>query len=142
MRLLIICYGNINRSAAVAAILKKDFPRHEVVSRGFVNPNRRAAKKMRDAMAKRGYDLEEHRSRLVTETDVAWADRIVIMDNPNHKRFRELFGDSPKLRRLGHWHEPKLNRIPDPGYMAKASPEFAEVVELIHQCTQQLGVDP
>ena len=139
-RILVLCHGNINRSAACEAVLRDLHPTWEIESAGFVNPGNRAAKKMRDAMGNRGYDLSGHRSQLVTQSLVEWAQSIIIMDNPNERRFRELFPwpyQTKKLIRLGSVR--KLNRIPDPGYMKRDSDEFNAVVDLIIKCSREIG---
>ena len=89
---LVLCHGNINRSPACAAALKKWFSdRLSIESAGFVNPGRPAAKKMRDAMRLRGYNLDEHRSQLVTLDMVRKAKWVILMDGGNRRRFREQF---------------------------------------------------
>jgi len=139
-RILILCHGNINRSAACAAVLRKQHPTWDIKSAGFVNPGRPATRKMREAMADRGYDLSEHRSQLVTTQLVAWADRVIIMDNANMRRFQESYPwyyQLEKVIRLGSVKN--LVRIPDPNYMKRDSEEFNGVVELIIECTREIG---
>lgn len=137
MNILVLCHGNINRSAACAEILRKKIP--TVKSAGFVGPGKRAAKKMRDAMAGRGVDLSEHRSQLVTRELVEWADEIIYMDGGNRKRFMDKFPDmEDKLECLGRHSEPQLNRIPDPGFMAKDSKDFRNTVRLIYESSVNL----
>lgn len=132
MNILVLCHGNINRSAACAEILRKKIP--TVKSAGFTGPGKRAAKKMRDAMVGRGVDLSEHRSQLVTRELVEWAEVIVYMDGGNRKRFMDQFPDmGVKLVCLGRYAEPQLSRIPDPGFMARNSKGFRETVGLIYR---------
>lgn len=138
--ILILCHGNINRSPACAAVLRKQHPSWTIKSAGFVNPGKPATKKMREAMAERGYDLSTHRSQLVTTELGEWADHIIIMDNANMRRFREICPwphQIDKVIWLGSVR--KLRRIPDPNYMKRGSEEFNAVVELIIECTREIG---
>jgi protein-tyrosine-phosphatase len=123
--------------------LRKDFPSlFTVLSAGFVNPGKRATGKMRAAMAKKGYDLEAHRSQLVTEQMVRWAKYVVLMDGGNLRRFQQLFPHAEnKVIMLGDFADPPVTRIPDPNYLAKDSKEFTAAVALILQATGRMGVE-
>lgn len=130
--ILAVCHGNINRSAAVGVILAtQGVP---VASAGFVNPGRRMAKKMREALG--GYDfidqskIEAHRSQLVTEQLCQKANLILYMDSGNLRRLLEKFPEHQnKFQCLGDYHEPTLKSIADPNYMSAVSLEFKVVVE-------------
>lgn len=137
-KILIICHGNINRSPACACILWENFV--DVASAGFVNPGRRAALKMRNAVAAFGYDLSEHRSKLVTKAMVDYADLIIYMDNGNRKRLVEQFGEDimTKAKCLGEFARPAVTRIPDPAFMAKGNKMFTDTVSLIIMASEQL----
>lgn len=138
MKFLVICHGNINRSPACAAVLQR--MGHDVNSAGFVNPGKLAAGKMRRAMKARGYDLEYHRSKLITQKQVDWADKVVLMDSGNARRFAAAFPDDVgKVTRLGDHANPPVVRIPDPNYMAEASEKFLPVVTLIMDASLRLG---
>lgn len=136
-RVLVVCHGNINRSAACAAVLRA--VGIEVRSAGFVNPGHRASKKMRDVMAAVGYDLEEHRSTLLTQELVDWADVVVFMDRGNRKRLEPFDLEAVELHCLGSFAEPKVERIPDPAFMARGSEEFAATVALIMKASSNLA---
>lgn len=115
--LLVVCHGNICRSPLAGVILSTELGNESVRSRGFVNPNRRAAKKIREYAERVGYDLSGHRSRIIGEEDVDWADKILYMDAGNLRRFGEKFGDSLKTVCLASYvHEEK---IPDPNYLPR-----------------------
>ncbi len=141
--ILVICHGNINRSPFAAAVMQ-----HyggiglSVISAGFVNPGTRAAKKMRDAAKARGYDLGNHRSQLVTRELLEWAEVVVYMDGGNYKRLTNLLnGDGVEVTTtcLAKWASPELERIPDPGFMARASSEFAATVEIIEEAAREFA---
>jgi protein-tyrosine-phosphatase len=147
MKILVLCHGNINRSPLCAAVLSR--LGHEVLSAGFVNPDTRASKKMRDEAARHGYNLESHRSQLCTIELCDWAEKIVVMDGGNEARLKTLLLGSPRsfvtrlqarqVTRLG-WHgSPHLDRIPDPAFLARDSFKFIETVELIIERSEILA---
>lgn len=148
-RVLVLCHGNINRSALAHVVLVQELEKLgsediEVSSAGFVNPGRRAAKKMRDAAEVREYSLEEHRSTLVTEGMVVEADLVIIMDNGNLTRLDELMKDSgeglaEKIGWLGSYAKPPVEKIVDPAYMKRDSVEFNDVANLIVRATRNLA---
>ena len=56
MKVLFLCHGNVNRSAAAEIILKQDYPHIEVKSAGLKTTDGRiTAKKMRDVLNAVGY---------------------------------------------------------------------------------------
>jgi protein-tyrosine phosphatase len=144
MKVLVVCHGNINRSPLAAAVIRKERPDWEVreaALKSWCNPDwkpERAAKKMRDAAAQHGYDLEDHRSRAITEEDMDWADQVIYMDGGN---FDRLLAIRPTPGPGRGW----VNlaslvgrpRIPDPAFMAKGSAQFDEVVSLIIRAAQE-----
>lgn len=103
----------------------------------MVNPNKRAAKKVRDWAALQGHNLEQHRSRLVTVEDMQWADIVLYMDNGNQKRLMENFPQfQQRLDRLSNYATADCTRIPDPNYLARDSKEFTQALELLQQCCE------
>ena len=97
-RLLIICYGNIYRSAFVARIPAPRFDqRLEVRSGGFHKVEGRASPDAHVKMsAEFGVDLTAHRSRRVSTEDVEWADTVVLMDRHNWASLDSLGVDPGK----------------------------------------------
>jgi protein-tyrosine-phosphatase len=137
MKLLVICHGNINRSPLAAAVLAQHD--HIEVRQGrlkFGHRLEKASKKMRDAAAKIGIDLSKHRSRDITLEDIEWADAVIYMDAGNLKRLNEFVAGTEHAGNmqvfcLAEFDDPPGNRIPDPAFIARDTPEFAAVVELI-----------
>ena len=137
MNVLVVCHGNINRSPACAAVLKCYDGVFDVLSAGFVNPGKPAAKKMREATVDWAVNLDNHRSQLINPQLVEWADVIILMDGGNHKRFTEAFPDYlAKVVMLGEYADPPVGRIPDPNYLPKGDPRLGEIVELIVTATR------
>lgn len=129
MRVLVLCHGNVNRSPLAAAVLRAyDY---FMVQDGGLAPDsakgRVAAKKTREFAEEYGYDLTEHRSQLVDEGSVHWAEWVIMFDKGNERRFTERFPQ--------HVHKIINFGIRDPGFMAKDSLEFkqtqAKVIQMV-----------
>ena len=130
MKVLFLCHGNVNRSAAAEIILRQDYPHIEVKSAGLKTTDGRiTAKKMRDVLNNVGYKTEGIRSTAVTQELVDWADEIFYMDDANKKRFVDKFGDLPKAQKLSNLI-PGVKKIPDPAF-ANGTDMHHEVVNLI-----------
>lgn len=97
-------------------------------SAGFINPGRRASRKMRLAAAERGLDLDDHRSQLVSTMLLDWADFVVFMDKRNQEHLGQYQGTGIPL---GSKASPPVATIRDPVYMKASSPEFSAVVDQI-----------
>jgi len=144
-KVLVLCHGNVNRSALCHYILA-EYEGLEVKSAG-VKPDLRpgkAAKKMRDAALELGVNLEEHRSQLITTDLYRWADVIIYMDGGNLKRLQHFWEDrswtlKSDWRCLGEFAVPIRNRIPDPGFIKRGTQEFHDVVSLIHEASHNLA---
>ena len=116
MKVLFVCHGNVNRSAAAEIITKQDYPNIEVRSCGLKTTNGKiTAKKMRDVLTEEGYKTEGIRSQVATQELVDWADQIFYMDDANEKRFKEQFGELAKAQKLSNLI-PGVKKIPDPAF--------------------------
>lgn len=130
MKVLFLCHGNVNRSAAAEIILRQDYPHIEVKSAGLKTTDGKiTAKKMRDVLNDVGYKTEGIRSTAVTQELIDWANEIFYMDDANKKRFIDKFGDLPKAQKLSNLI-PGVKKIPDPAF-ADGTDMHHEVVNLI-----------
>ena len=132
MKVLFVCHGNVNRSAAAEIIAKQDYPQLEVKSCGLKTTNGKiTAKKMRDVLVDEGYPTEGIRSTVITKELVEWADYIFYMDDANEKRFIEQFGEVKNASKLSNQIS-GVNKIPDPAF-AEGTDMHHQVVKLIKQ---------
>jgi protein-tyrosine phosphatase len=132
MKVLFVCHGNINRSAAGEIMLKQIKPDWEVKSAALKDTKggERTAKKMREALVDAGYP-GEIRSTPISHQLVDWADVIFYMDDSNHNKLKDKFGDSvfEKAIRISNYVS-GVTKIPDPNF-AKGTEMHKEVIKLL-----------
>ena len=76
-KVLTVCLGNINRSPASHYIVRE--AGYPVKSCGVGKGSARGNKMTRKMQAAMGIDFSEHRSQIITQELVDWADHILIM---------------------------------------------------------------
>jgi protein-tyrosine phosphatase len=136
MKILFVCHGNVNRSAAAEIIAKQEYPSWQVKSCGLKTKDGKiTAKKMRDVLNDSGYKTEGIRSTAITQELVDWADVIFYMDDANEKRFIEQFGEMTKASKLSNLL-PGIKKIPDPAF-AEGTDAHRNVVLLIHRALKK-----
>lgn len=119
MRILFVCHGNINRSAAGEIILKQLKPEWEVQSAGVREGagGEKTTLKMRNALQEKGFPSDGIRSQPLTEGLLGWADIVFYMDSGNLKRLARFNSQhSPKFFPLGELIDRRS--IPDPHFSA------------------------
>ena len=130
MKVLFVCRGNIERSATAEIIGKILFPQWEIKSCGVAAKNGRiTSKKMRQALAGRGWPSEGIRSTMITQDLVDWADRIFYMDGSNERMFEAAYGNMSKAQRLTDFVE-GANTVPNPAW-CKDLTLHLKIVDLI-----------
>lgn len=136
MKILFVCHGNVNRSAAAEIITKQDYPDWDVKSCGLKTKDGKiTAKKMRDVLNDSGYTTEGIRSTAITQELVDWADKIFYMDDANERRFIEQFGQMDKAEKLSNYIM-GVNKIPDPAF-AEGTDAHRNVILLIHKALKK-----
>jgi len=98
-RVLVVCYGNIYRSAFLGAYLaRQSHGRLEIRSSGFHKKLGRSSPTRHIAMSQeRGIDLSGHRSSVIAPADIEWADLIIAMDRHNWYALRQMRAPSEKI---------------------------------------------
>ena len=98
-RVLVVCYGNIYRSAFVAEHLRKTLGERIEVRGGGFHPKvgRPSPSEHVRMCAERGVDLGAHRSRCIDAADLEWADTVVLMDRHNWLALANLDAAPEKL---------------------------------------------
>lgn len=115
-QILFLCYGNICRSPLAALLARRALPGVAIVSAGFHEKTDRCSPEKLVRSAKRhGIDLAGHRSRQVTEADIASADVILVMDWKNYDQLLKLFPQAKsKVTFLGLFSSSPVLEIEDP----------------------------
>jgi protein-tyrosine-phosphatase len=78
--ILVVCHGNICRSPYLAAVLAHALPDLEVSSAGFIGAGREVPPHSLTVASRRGLDLSNHRSQLLSRHHATQADLFVVMD--------------------------------------------------------------
>lgn len=140
-RVLVVCYGNIYRSAFVGAWLSaQQGSRLRVRSAGFHPVEARPSPARHVAMAERlGVDLSGHLSARVGASDIDWADLIILMDRPNWIALRKMGANPEKLAWLGAWAPDGGMEIRDPDKMDDES--AAKLLDRLAACTVSMYRD-
>lgn len=147
-RVLILCHGNLNRSPAAAAILRRHRPGLEVKSAGVrAETGSPIAKRMRTALETCGYDTSG-RSRQVTQEMVDWAELILVMDEKNADRLMEMswirtdMDFSEKIQKRVQYVGDLIGvrKIPDP-HFAKGIDAHHDVVRMLEKAFQSPTFD-
>ena len=132
MKVLFVCHGNINRSAAGEIILKKIKPEWEVKSAALKDTKggEITAKKMRLALEELGYDGTGLRSTPVSQELIDWADVVFYMDTSNEEKLRTKFGEEVFKKAVRMSKLIGLPKIPDPNF-AKTNELHKQVIKMI-----------
>jgi protein-tyrosine phosphatase len=134
MKILFVCHGNINRSAAGEIILKVKKPEWEVRSAALKDTKggEITAKKMRDALNEKGYNTTGIRSTPVSQEMIDWADVVFYMDNSNEQKLKDKFGMEVmfKSERLSKYIG--ATKIPDPNF-SKTNELHKFVIRMIEE---------
>ena len=136
-KVLVVCHGNIYRSALVGEYLRQRLPEQfETQSAGFHPVGQRPAPQQHiDMCAAVGIDLGPHRSTVLTLQQSAWADIIVLMDRRNWVALRRLGADPSRFVWLGAL-VPGPVEIADPYGLAESKAQV--IVDRLLVCSKQL----
>lgn len=142
-RVLLVCYGNICRSAFVHVLLRaQPAVAMELRSGGFHAKTGRETPAAHQRMIREsfGIDMAAHRSSLITAEDLQWADTIVLMDRANWEQLRQAGAAAEKLVWLGSLDEGAIE-IEDPYALPEA--QARRVFTRLRDCALRLvGTKP
>lgn len=120
MNILIVCHGNINRSACAEILLKKIKPNWNIRSAALkeTKGGELMAKKMRQVLLEYGYDENDtnFRSTPINKEMVTWANEILYMDGNNKKRLVEKYGAIVLKKSVNLGNIISLQKIEDPHF--------------------------
>lgn len=137
-RVLIVCYGNIYRSAFVEVYLtRRSIPGLQVRSAGLhPEAHRRVPPRHVQMSQSFGVDLSAHRSAVLTADDLAWADLIILMDRHNWQALIERGAVRERLVWLGALDGGTIE-IPDPYQLDDAHAQ--RIVSRLAACSKHLA---
>lgn len=136
-RVLVVCHGNIYRSAFAAEMLRLRAPELDVRSAGFHAVAGRRSPDRQLAMALRhGVDLSTHSSSVIGPADMDWADLVVLMDRSNWARLRRMGLDPARLAWIGAFAQGGIE-IEDPYSLDDAAAR--RLLERLAHCTEELA---
>lgn len=140
---LVVCYGNVCRSPYAEAVLRRRLALHglsrlRIESGGFIGPDRSVPGEALQAARRRGVDLSDHRSRLVTSESVQAASVVFVMNRAQARQIREMLPAASEtvIHVLGDFDPwPDMNReIVDP--WGRPPDIFDAVYDRIERCVE------
>lgn len=138
-RVLVVCYGNIYRSAFVGAhMAQQSNSQLEIRSVGLHPVAGRSSPSRHVEMSRRYHiELADHRSKVLAPSDLAWADLIVFMDRHNWQALIERGAARERMVWLGALDGGAIE-ILDPYRLNDAHAE--QILERLANCSEQLVV--
>ena len=110
MNILFVCTGNISRSFLAEVLLKRELrslgaERVDVSSAGlYAYPGNPPDPQMVDYLAKAGIAYEPHEARGMTDQDVEWANRILVMEKDHAWAIEKAWPEAKeKIELLGKY---------------------------------------
>lgn len=134
MNVLVVGFRGVNRAPAVAAILTA--LGHNARAVGLSRQSLPVTRKIREALAVKGFPIPPARSTPLNDLDVVDADLIVVVDALVEARFEARY-PGVATTRLGWWADP-VQPIPDPFYLRRHSRVFNAVVNALVKATLKL----
>ena len=141
--ILFVCHGNVCRSPYAEAAFARALDRRagvsvQVASAGFIGPGRIPPETALAAAERRGLDLSDHRSRLVTPEIIRAASVVVVMAADQAAGIRFRYGRDVHVLMLGDLDPlPIATRtVTDP--WGRSANEFDLVFDRIDRCIGEL----
>ncbi len=147
-RILFVCLGNICRSPAADGVLHHMAQERglnhllEIDSAGTYGGHAgdAADRRMRETAMCRGYNLT-HRSRQITEDDMYYFDRIIVMDDNNLRDVERLAPTLETKHKIERFADlvhniPDVHYVPDPYYEGREG--FYHVLDIIEDGCKEI----
>ena len=137
-RILLLCHGNICRSAAAEMVLKQmadERGRKDLVIASAAATREEIGNDiyppMKRALQSRGYVCRPHAARQTTREDYSRWDYLIGMDEENRMDMLRIYGGDPdgKISLLSDWAGNAGQEIDDPWYTR----DFSGVLEQIEE---------
>ena len=147
-RILFVCMGNICRSPAAEAIMKKTIEKNnlsekiEIDSAGTIeyHSGESADSRMIMHAKKRGYEVDSIARQFDMTKDFKQFDYIVTMDNENFEDIKSMDimnkHENRIFRMVDFCGNCTIDEIPDPYYYSPSG--FEEVLDMLEDATQGL----
>jgi protein-tyrosine-phosphatase len=141
--ILFVCYGNVCRSPYAAAAFARTLARRggdsvQVASAGFIGPGRIPPETALAAAERRGLDVSNHRSRLLTPQIIRAASVVVVMAADQAAGIRARYGSDVYVLLLGDLDPLPIETrtVTDPWGLS--ADVFDMVFERIDRCVSEL----
>jgi protein-tyrosine phosphatase len=138
-RILVVCHGNICRSPYLESALRARLHEVDVLSAGFVGPDRTVPSEGLEVAGRRGLDLRPHRSRLVSAALLRDVDLVIVMDPVQARALAQRHGVDPRRIVLAgdlHCANGDLRVVRDP--WQQPIEVFEQTYDRLDQCASVL----
>lgn len=140
---LFVCMGNICRSPTAEGVLRALHSQivpalklriDSAGTHAYYHLGEQPDRRSQRAAQERGYDISQHRARMVTPDDFSEFDYVLAMDSENLRHLRSMQRPASRAELgllLEYAHAGSLKSVPDP---YNGGPEgFAKVLDLVEQ---------
>ena len=148
IKILFVCHGNICRSPMAEYIFKKLIQEQGILEQFKVDSAATSREEIgndiyppaKKCLNKHGIPFGKHHARQITDTDLAYYDYIIAMEDYNIKNLQRMFGDSDKYSLLLDYTN-TVGNISDPWYSGDFETAYKEIElgcrGLLNKCSKE-----